>query len=62
MTVAFAAGQIAGPLVVRLLGSGRWAGLDAVGATNAVVTVLLVVTAGWLWHGTAEHRRMPGES
>ena len=53
MTVAFAVGQIAGPLVVRLLSSGRWAGWDAFALTNALATVLLGVTAVWLWHGTS---------
>ncbi len=49
MTVAFAAGQIAGPLLVRLLGAGRWAGWDAFTVASAVASVLLVVTAAWLW-------------
>lgn len=54
MTVAFAAGQIAGPVVVRLLSPGGWAGWDAVALTNALATVLLGVTAVWLWHGTTK--------
>jgi hypothetical protein len=49
MTVAFAAGQIAGPLLVRALGPGGWAGLDALAWANAAATVLLVLTAAWLW-------------
>ncbi len=49
MTAAFAAGQIAGPLLVRALGPGSWAGWDALGWANAVATVLLVLTAAWLW-------------
>ncbi|MXP65737.1 YbfB/YjiJ family MFS transporter [Roseomonas sp. M0104] len=49
MTVAFAAGQIAGPLFVRLLGPGSWAGWDALAWANAVSTVLLALTAAWLW-------------
>jgi MFS family permease len=49
MTTAFAAGQIAGPLLVRALGPGSWAGWDALGWANAVATVLLVLTAAWLW-------------
>jgi predicted MFS family arabinose efflux permease len=57
MTVAFAAGQIAGPLVVRLLSPGRLAGWDAVALTNAAATVLLGVTAVWLWHGTTRSQR-----
>ena len=50
MTAAFAAGQIAGPLLVRALGPGSWAGWDALGWANAAATVLLVLTAAWLWH------------
>jgi uncharacterized membrane protein YebE (DUF533 family) len=49
MTAAFAAGQIAGPLLVRALGSGRWAGWDALGWTGAIATGLLALTAVWLW-------------
>lgn len=49
MTAAFAAGQIAGPLAVRALGSGRWAGWDALGWTGAIATLLLILTAVWLW-------------
>jgi hypothetical protein len=50
MTMAFAVGQIAGPLLVRALGPGSWAGLDALGWANAAATVLLALTATWLWH------------
>lgn len=49
MTAAFAAGQIVGPVLVRLLGPGRRAGWDALDCTGAVATVLLVLTALWLW-------------
>jgi len=49
MTVAFAAGQIAGPLLVRLLGPGSWAGWDALAWANAASTVLLALTSAWLW-------------
>ena len=49
MTAAFAAGQIAGPVLVRALGPGSWAGWDALGWANAAATVVLVVTAAWLW-------------
>jgi hypothetical protein len=56
MTVAFAVGQVAGPVVLRLLGSGRWGGWDALALANAVATALLGGTAVWLWHGT-NHRR-----
>jgi hypothetical protein len=49
MTAAFAAGQIAGPLMVRAMGAGHWAGWDALGWTGAIATLLLVLTALWLW-------------
>ncbi|WP_187275149.1 YbfB/YjiJ family MFS transporter [Methylobacterium sp. WL120] len=52
MTAAFAAGQIAGPLLVRALGSDRWAGWDALRWTGALATLLLVLTALWLWCST----------
>ncbi|MDQ0444245.1 YbfB/YjiJ family MFS transporter [Methylobacterium persicinum] len=52
MTAAFAAGQIAGPLLVRILGSGRWGGWDALGWTGAIATLLLIMTALWLWRDT----------
>ena len=51
MTVAFAIGQIMGPLMVRALGSGLWAGWDALAWANAAATVLLLLTAAWLWRG-----------
>ena len=56
MTVAFAAGQIAGPLAVRVLGPIRWAGWDALALTDAVATALLAITAAWLWHGSNHGR------
>ncbi|WP_091715040.1 YbfB/YjiJ family MFS transporter [Methylobacterium phyllostachyos] len=49
MTAAFAAGQIAGPLLVRAIGPGRAAGWDALSWTGATATLLLVLTALWLW-------------
>jgi predicted MFS family arabinose efflux permease len=52
MTVAFAAGQIMGPLLVRALGLDPVAGWDALAWANAVATVLLLVSAAWLWRGT----------
>lgn len=48
MTSGFAAGQIAGPLLVRAIGSGQIAGWDALSWANAVATVLLAITALWL--------------
>jgi MFS family permease len=49
MTVAFASGQILGPLLVRALGTGTVAGWDALTWANAAATVLLLLTAAWLW-------------
>jgi MFS family permease len=51
MTAGFAAGQIAGPVLVRLIGNGQILGWDALSWANAVATVLLAVTALWLWRG-----------
>ena len=53
MTVAFAAGQIAGPLLVRAMGGAHPGGWDALGWSHGAATVLLVATAAWLWHGQA---------
>ena len=50
MTAAFAAGQIAGPLLVRALGPVSWAGWDALDWASAAASSLLVLTAAWLWH------------
>ena len=52
MTVAFAVGQIIGPLFVRALGPGLLAGWDALAWANAMATVLLLLTAAWLWRGS----------
>lgn len=51
MTAGFAAGQIAGPVLVRLIGSAQIAGWDALSWANAVATVLLAVTSLSLWRG-----------
>ena len=53
MTVAFAAGQILGPLLVRALGPSEAAGWDALAWANAAATVLLLLSAAWLWRDTA---------
>jgi hypothetical protein len=52
LTMAFALGQIAGPLLVRVLGPGTLAGWDAYAWANATATVLLVLTAVFLWRDT----------
>lgn len=57
MTAGFAAGQIAGPLLVRWIGTTQWAGWDALHWANAAATVLLAATAFWLWHSCAPPHR-----
>jgi MFS family permease len=52
MTVAFAAGQILGPLLVRALGPTKAGGWDALAWANAAATVLLLLSATWLWRDT----------
>ena len=54
MTVAFALGQILGPLLVRALGAGRWLGGDAMAWVHMAATVLLVGTSVWLWRGASK--------
>ncbi|KMO22182.1 MFS transporter [Methylobacterium platani JCM 14648] len=51
MTAAFAAGQIAGPLLVRALGHAGVGsgGGDGLGPTGAVAALTLALTALWLW-------------
>jgi len=60
MTVAFATGQIAGPLLVRALGAGRWAGWDAMAWANAAATGVLLLTAAWLWRAQEPSRPSAG--
>jgi MFS family permease len=50
LTVAFALGQIAGPVVIRLLGPGLREGWDALAWANGAATVLLAGSSLWLWH------------
>lgn len=51
MTAAFAAGQIAGPVLVRLLASPPAAAWDGMTIADAVAALLLALTAIWLWCG-----------
>ncbi len=51
MTTAFAAGQILGPLQVRLLDGWHWQGWGPIEFTSATAAVLLAATAAWLWRG-----------
>jgi MFS family permease len=54
MTAAFAAGQIAGPLLVRLLGLRTVSGSDPMMAASAIAAVCLAITAVWLWYDNRE--------
>lgn len=51
MTAGFAAGQIAGPVLVWAMGNARIAGWGALNWANSIATVLLATTAIWLWRG-----------
>lgn len=51
MTSGFAVGQIAGPVLVRWIGTTQLAGWDALHWANAAATVLLAASALWLWRG-----------
>jgi hypothetical protein len=51
MTVAFATGQIAGPLLVRLLGMADIETSRALLWSNGLATSILLATALWLWRG-----------
>jgi hypothetical protein len=51
MTVAFAVGQILGPLLVQALGTGL-SGADPLSVSHACATIVLAVTAAWLWAGS----------
>ena len=50
LTAAFAAGQIGGPVLIWIIGTRQWAGLDALGLVGVGATVLLLLSAAWLWH------------
>ena len=53
MTVAFATGQIAGPLLILALGPAGAAWGDALFWANAQASALLAATAAWLWSGAS---------
>jgi len=54
MTAAFAAGQIAGPVLVRLLALRAAAGWDGLSIASALAALLLAATAAWLWRRGGE--------
>jgi len=49
MTGAFAAGQIAGPLLIRLMGGADLSQSEALSWANGIATLVLLSTAAWLW-------------
>ena len=49
MTIAFATGQILGPLLVRLIGEDRVLGFDAIGLTTVLAASMLAFSSVWLW-------------
>ena len=56
MTVAFALGQIAGPLLVRGMGVIDIPAAEALNLANGLATLILIVTAIGLWRGETHHR------
>jgi MFS family permease len=49
MTMAFAIGQIMGPLLVRVLGTANIYGQGALTWASAIASLLLLASALWLW-------------
>ena len=49
MTIAFACGQIAGPLLIRAIADTAVMGLSALQWANLIATASLSVSAAWLW-------------
>ena len=49
MTIAFACGQIAGPLLIRSIGDTALMGVSALQWANLMATLLLAGSAAWLW-------------
>ena len=54
MTIAFATGQIAGPLVIWALTAMPALAADALTWANLIATVLLSASAAWLWRAQAD--------
>jgi len=54
MTIAFASGQIAGPLVIWALTAMPTLAPDALHWANLIATVLLSGSAAWLWRAQAD--------
>jgi MFS family permease len=49
MTIAFATGQVLGPLLVRLIGESRVVGFDAISLTTIAAASMLALSSVWLW-------------
>ena len=51
MTGAFATGQIAGPLMIRIMSLVNIPSSEALSWANGIATLVLITTAAWLWRG-----------
>ncbi|MCB6185074.1 YbfB/YjiJ family MFS transporter [Leeia sp. TBRC 13508] len=49
MTAGFAAGQITGPVFVRMISNYQIAGQNGISIASLLATVALIITAIWLW-------------
>lgn len=56
MTAGFAVGQIAGPVLVWIVGRHAWRGWNGTTLISVVAAALLLLTALWLWR--SERRRV----
>lgn len=59
MTAAFASGQIAGPVLVRLLGTHAASGNAGMTWASAIAAVSLAVSALWLWRAPVQTLHHP---
>ena len=59
MTAAFASGQIAGPVLVRLLGTHAASGNAGITLASAIAALLLAASALWLWRAPVRTLHQP---
>ena len=59
MTIAFAAGQIVGPVLIRVLNAHPVGGLDALAWANLVATAALAASSVWLWRAQPGRNERP---
>ena len=59
MTAAFASGQIAGPVLVRLLGTHAASGNAGITLASAIAGLLLAASAVWLWRAPVRTLHQP---